>query len=154
MTGPLPRLLGLVFPACAGEGAAGLPMPTRLDFATLRRPRPPNSALAAPPGLWTEPDIFTRARRVAPEKLYRLLKAVALAQPRTVLHAEYAAELQAHFVARSRLCNFPDLIAMQVTPDAMPALYSRSLCGHADFGVNRRRLITWLAALDAAIDHA
>jgi hypothetical protein len=76
---------------------------------------------------------------------------VAEAQPRTVLHVAYDRDLQAHYVARSARGNFPDLIAMQVTPDSMPLLYSRSVYGTLDFGVNRRRMVAWLTALDAAL---
>lgn len=152
MTGLLPRLLGLAYPACATAGAAGLPPARPLDLGSLARPRPRNSALAAPPGLHLLPDIVTRRREVPPRRLYDTLKRVALAQPRTVLHAEFAEQLQAHFVARSASCNFPDLIAVQVTPDSMPALYSRAVYGRLDFAANRRRLLAWLAALDAALE--
>jgi hypothetical protein len=147
----LPRLLGAVYPACGSEGAAGLPMPAPLDFSTLARPRPGNSALAAPPGLHVLPDLITRPRDVPPVRLYAMLCRVALAQPRTVLHVADDDRLQAHFVARSAVCNFPDLIALQVTPDSFPCLYSRSVYGRSDFGVNRRRLLAWLTALDAAL---
>ncbi len=151
MTALLPRLLGLFYPACATEGADGLPPPTMLDFSKLGRPRPGNSALAAPPGMHVLPDIVTRRREIPPRRLYDMLKAIALAQPRVYSHAEFADQLQAHFVARSKLCNYPDLIAIQITPDSMPALYSRSIYGQSDLGVNRARLVAWLAALDAAI---
>jgi len=151
MTGLLPRLLAIVYPACATAGADGLPAPQRIDFAALARPRPRNSALAAPPGLHVLPDIVTRRREMPPLRLYETLKRVALAQRRTFLHAEFPEQLQAHFVARSAQCNFPDLVAIQVTPDSMPALYSRSIYGRSDFGVNRWRLVAWLTALDAAI---
>jgi Protein of unknown function (DUF1499) len=153
MTGVLAPLLGRVFPACATEGSAGLPVPPPLDFSTLKRPRPKNSALAAAPGLHVLPDIITRPRDVPPRRLYTALCRLALAQPRTTLHVAYDNLLQAHFVARGRL-NLPDLIAVQVTPDAMPMLYSRSVYGSIDFGVNRRRLVEWLTALDATLEHA
>jgi hypothetical protein len=154
MTGLLPRLLGLAYPACATVGAEGLPPPALLDFAALRRPRPGNSALAAPPGLRVLPDIITRLRDLPPRALYGKLKQVALAQPRTFPHGEFADQLQAHYVVRSVLCNFPDLVAIQITPDSFPALYSRSMYGRSDFGVNRKRLVAWLAALDAVLEHA
>lgn len=154
MIGPLPRLLGLMYPACAAAGADGLPAPGPLDFSRLGRPRPRNAALAAPPGMHVQPDIITRRRDAPPRRLYDVLKGVALWQPRTVLHAAFDEQLQAHFVTRTDRCNFPDLITIQVTPDQMPALYSRSVYGRADFGVNRHRLVTWLTALDAALQHA
>jgi hypothetical protein len=151
MIGRLPRLLGLLYPACATEGAAGLPTPVPIEFGKLGRPRPKNSALAAPPGLHVLPDILTRRRDVPPQRLYLALKEVALAQPGVFLHAEFAAELQAHFVVRTAICNFPDLVCIQITPDAFPALYSRSVYGRADFGANRHRLVAWLTCLDMAI---
>ena len=144
MTALLPRLLGLCYPACASDGIAGLPAPVLLDF----------SALAAPPGLHVRPEIISRRRELPPRRLYDLFKTVALAQPRTYLHAAFAEQLQAHFVVRSRRCNYPDLVALQITPDQMPALYSRSVYGRSDLGVNRARLVAWLAALDAALQNA
>ena len=152
MMGLLPRLLARAYPACGFDGAAGLPVPPPLDFFTLKRPRPKNACLAAPPGMHVQPDILTRLRHVPPARLFAVLRAVAEAQPRTTLHVRYDGRLQAHYVARSAACNFPDLIAMQVTPDSMPLLYSRSVYGELDFGANRRRLIAWLTALDVALD--
>jgi len=151
MSGLLPRLLGLAYPACAAEGTGGLPPPELLHFSTLGPRRRGNTALAAPPGMHVHPDIISRRRDMPPLRLYETLKRIALAQERTFLHADFASHLQAHFVARTALCNYPDLIAIQVTPDSMPALYSRSVYGQADFGTNRKRLVAWLAALDAAL---
>lgn len=69
---------------------------------------------------------------------------------------EYPAALQAHFVARSAVFNFPDLIAVQVIaagPESSAlVLYSRSVYGYADFGVNRRRVDAWLSALQTRIN--
>jgi hypothetical protein len=154
MIARLARVLSLVYPACGQEGVAGLPAPSPIDFATLKRPRPPNSALAAPAGMHLLPDIITRGRDLPPVRLYAAFCRVALAQPGVLLHVAYDANLQAHFVARSVLCNFPDLVALQITPDSMPALYSRSVYGRFDFGVNRERLVRWLTALDAAIERS
>ena len=55
----LPMLVGLLMPACAYEGAAGLPMPGRMDFSHLQRPSSPNTSLAAPAGFMPAPDIAT-----------------------------------------------------------------------------------------------
>jgi hypothetical protein len=151
VTGTHPRLLASVFPACGQEGTGGLPVPQPMDLTTLKRPRPKNGCLAAPPGLHLLPDIITRAREVPPRRLYDALCRLLLAQPRTTLHVAYDDRLQAHFVARSARCNYPDLIVVQVTPDAMPMLYSRAVYGSKDFGVNRRRLVAVLTALDATL---
>nr|WP_255575105.1 DUF1499 domain-containing protein [Caldovatus aquaticus] len=53
------------------------------------------------------------------------------------------------------MLNFPDLVNAQADAlaDGRSAvwLYSRSLFGRSDLGVNRRRGEAWLAALDAAL---
>jgi uncharacterized protein (DUF1499 family) len=58
-------------------------------------------------------------------------------------------------VVRSAVFNFPDLVTAQVAPDGENAstliLYSRSVYGRSDFGVNRKRLLSWLAAFDASL---
>ena len=56
---------------------------------------------------------------------------------------------------RSTLFNFPDLIMVQVMkadPDSSTLImYSRSVYGRSDLGVNRQRVATWLAALQTKI---
>ena len=50
--------------------------------------------------------------------------------------------------------NYPDIIAAEVraAPEgAALLLYSRSLFGWSDLGVNKARAERWLAALDAAL---
>jgi uncharacterized protein (DUF1499 family) len=51
--------------------------------------------------------------------------------------------------------NFPDLITTEVVaegPDASAlVLYSRSVYGRSDLGVNQKRLRTWLAALNTML---
>lgn len=147
----IPALAGLLLSGCSGHGAQDLPVPPPLDVARIERPSTPNTALAAPAGFVPRPDIVTRRYDVPPDRLYATLKKVALAQTRTFLQVAYDDRLQAHFVARSLVFNFPDLIAAQVTHDGEIILWSRSVYGHSDMGVNRRRLAAWLAALDAAL---
>ncbi|MEJ0017401.1 MAG: DUF1499 domain-containing protein [Acetobacteraceae bacterium] len=154
---PLAWFVGLFLPACRATGPRGLPAPERLDLRQLRRPASPNSALAAPAGAVPAPDLVTPRYPVAAVRLYAAVVAVAAGQPRTWLAAEFPAERQAHFVARSALLNFPDLIVAQADeagPGASTlALYSRSVYGYSDLGANRQRLHAWLAALRTHIDH-
>lgn len=156
--GPLAWLLGLLLPACAASGAAGLPAPTLMDMEHLARPASPNSALAAPAGSQPAPDLVTPRFSLPASRLYDLLLAVAARQPRTFLAAQFVTELQAHFVVRSAVLNFPDLITAQIAaagPDGSTlVLYSRSVYGYSDFGVNRKRLSTWLAAITSKINHS
>ena len=144
-------LLALLLPACRGTGAEGLPPPDLTDMARLARPSTPNTALAAPQGFTPAPDIATQRYAVPPDRLYAAIRRAALAQPRTHLHAAFDDRRQMHFVARSALLNFPDLIAVQVTPESGLILWSRSVYGRSDFGVNRARLEAWLAALDGEL---
>ncbi|HEX4172437.1 MAG TPA: DUF1499 domain-containing protein [Acetobacteraceae bacterium] len=155
---PLAWFVGFFLPACAASGAAGLPTPQLMDMAHIARPTSPNTALAAPAGTRPAPDLVTPRFPLAAPQLYALVVAVAEEQPRTFIAAEYAAEQQAHFVARSAVLNFPDLITAQVAP-AGPGgstllLYSRSVYGYSDMGVNRQRLSTWLAALESKINRS
>jgi uncharacterized protein (DUF1499 family) len=144
-------LLALLLPACRGTGADGLPPAEPMDMARLVRPATPNTALAAPAGFSPAPDIATRRYPVPPARLFAAIRAVALAQPRTYLHAAFDDRHQAHFVARSALLNYPDLIAVQVTPESELILWSRSVYGRSDFGVNKARLESWLAALEGEL---
>lgn len=154
---PLAWLVALLLPACGASGAGGLPTPALLDMSHIQRPASPNTALAAPAGAASSIDIVTPAFPVPPTRLYDVVLAVAAGRPRTFLAAAYPAERQAHFVARSALLNFPDLITAQVG-EAGPetstlVLYSRSVYGYSDLGVNRQRLSAWLAALKTKINH-
>jgi len=149
---PLAWLIALVLPACGASGAGGLPTPTLLDMSHLQRPASPNTALAAPAGTDPAADIVTPVFPVLPSRLYEAVIAVAAEQPRTFLAAAYPAERQAHFVARSAWFNFPDLITAQIgeagRETSTLVLYSRSVYGYSDLGVNRQRLNAWLAAIE------
>ena len=149
-------LLGLVLPACGGAGANGLPVPPPMDVTHLVRPASPNSALAAPNGFSPPPDIRTPVYPVPADRLYAAIQAVAAAQPRTFSLAAYPDRLQADWVARSAVFNFPDVIMAQVSPagrnEATMVLYSRSVYGYSDLGVNRQRVAAWLAALNRTIE--
>lgn len=153
---PLAWLIGFVLPACGSPGAKGLPVPHLLDMSHIERPNSPNSALAAPAGTQPLPDIVTPTYDVPASQLYAAVVITAAAQERTFLAAEYPEQRQVHFVARSAVLNFPDLVAAQVG-DTAPGhstlvLYSRSVYGYSDFGVNRQRVIAWLAALQSNIN--
>ena len=152
----LARLIGFLLPACGASGAGGLPIPTLLDMSHIQRPPSPNTALAAPAGSSPTPDIVTPVFQVAPARLYDAVIAVAAAQPRTFVAATYPAERQAHFVVRSAWFNFPDLVTAQIGEaggeTSTLVLYSRSVYGRSDLGVNRQRLDSWLAALGTKIN--
>lgn len=150
---PLPWLASLIFPACGAIGALGLPTPPPMDIAAIVRPASPNTALAAPAGFAPPPDIVTPAFPMPPDRLFAAIQAVATDQPRTFPAAKFDDRRQAHWVVRSALMNYPDLVTVSVSgPDAGPStlvLYSRSVYGRSDLGANLARIESWLAALTA-----
>jgi uncharacterized protein (DUF1499 family) len=149
---PLAWLAGFIMPACAFAGASGLPPPKLLDFAHFERQAASKSALAAPAGFAPTPNLVTPIYPVAAPQLYAAIRAVAERAARTYAAGEYPAALQMHWVVRSAVFNFPDLVTAQVAPRGPDAsvliLYSRSVYGRSDLGVNRKRLAAWLEALD------
>ena len=149
---PLAWLLSFALPACGTAGAAGVPPPVP-DLLRIERPSSPNTALAAPEGFTPAPDVVTKPYTAEPAALLAALARVAAAQPRVFLLAQ--TETRTDWVVRSRLANFPDEVSAQAMPaaggGASLILYSRSVYGHSDLGVNRKRIDAWLAALDAAL---
>ena len=87
--------------------------------------------------------------------MFTLIQNVAATQPRTYQAALYPDQRQVHYVARSALLNFPDLITVAVKPvqagTSTVVLYSRSVYGRSDLGANRRRVEAWLGALQAKL---
>jgi uncharacterized protein (DUF1499 family) len=152
---PLAWLIGLVLPACGFPAAEGLPPPQLMDSAHLVRPASPNTALAAPSGFTPSPDILTPTYKLSADRLFALIQDVAHSQQRTYQAALYPERRQVHYVARTAVFNFPDLITVQVQPESSDTsdliLYSRSVYGHSDLGVNRKRVETWLAALQTKL---
>lgn len=127
-----------------------------MDVTHIVRPATPNTALAAPSGFSPPPDIGTPVYPVPADRLYAAIRAVAAAQPRTFTAAAYPDRFQAAWVARSAVFNFPDMIMAQVSPagrnHATMVLYSRSVYGYSDLGVNRQRVAAWLAALNRTME--
>ncbi len=152
---PFAWLLGFFLPACGMPGLQGVAPLAPFDAARIVRQASPNTALAAPAGFAPAPDLPTPTYAVPPARLFALVRAVAAAEPRTFPAAEDTARLQAQWVARSVLLNFPDIVAAQVLAGgdggSRLILYSRSVYGYSDLGANRRRLRAWLAAIAAAV---
>ncbi len=127
-----------------------------MDMAAIARPATPNTALAGPAGFNPPPDIVTPRYAVPPDRLFAAIRLVAAAAPRTFPAAEYDDRRQMHYVVRSAMWNFPDLVTVSVDgPDSGPstlAIYSRSVYGHSDLGANRARVEAWLAALQTTIE--
>ncbi len=126
---------------------------TRVDFAALKLPAKPNTFLMAPKGLCkaAKPDMTPPAFGVAAAKLRQEFLNIVIARPRVSHTFADERELSDDFVARSALFRFPDLVSVKFLDLAKGqstlALYSRSIYGYSDMGVNRARSLDWLARL-------
>lgn len=135
------------------RGAGGLPPAEPLDFAALVLPRRPNACLGAPAG-FPQAHLVTPALPADADTAWEALRTLGDRFPRTTKLGEWPEQRQAQWVVRSALLNFPDIVVGEITGGPAGSgvfLFSRSLFGYSDFGVNRRRVAAWVAALEAAL---
>jgi len=153
IAGRLTLVLGLTIAGCVMFDEIAPPTPG--DLSEVRRPTSPNSSLAAPAAFVLSPDLPTRRYNVAPDRLFATVRDVIIAQPRTTALGVDADRLRADYLTRSLVFGFPDIVLAQIlrVPDGGSelVLYSYSLKGHYDFGVNRGRVAALLRALDVAL---
>lgn len=132
----------------------------RVEFATLKRPRTPNTFLMAPDGLCKEAKVDMEAPvyGVSAATLRNEILRVVIAQPRVSHTLSDEPELYDDFVVRSALFGFPDLVSVQAiaigAKKSTLALYSRSVYGRSDLGVNKRRSLAWLAKVAETVKPA
>ena len=129
-----------------------------VKFETLTRHATPNDALVCPLYLCrnTRPDSVAHTYDLSPDDLLPRLKAVALAEPNVgELYCAQACGEIARFVQYARLMRFPDTVDIAVFPTdggrATLAIYSRSLIGRHDSGVNAARVKRWLVTLERGL---
>ncbi|TMJ02580.1 MAG: DUF1499 domain-containing protein [Alphaproteobacteria bacterium] len=126
-----------------------------VDWTKLTRHATPNDALVCPAGRCpnAKPDWESKVYAMPAAELLARLRTIALAEPDT-RELPGAPAHGARLLQRTRLMRFPDTIDVEAFPAGADrstlAIYSRSLIGRKDFGVNRARLERWLAALDEA----
>lgn len=141
--------------ALFGRGPQGLPPAEPVDFRTLVLPRSPNTCLAAPAGAHPAAHLETPPLPASVAAAWPVLRRFGGRFPRNYRFAEWPERRQAQWVERSPRLGFPDVIAAELAegPGGAAALflYSRSLFGWSDLGVNRRRVQAWIEALDAAL---
>jgi len=129
----------------------------RIDFATVRRPRSPNTFLLAPDGVCQQAKV-DHAAPVYPIKAAKLRQEfLSLVVPLARVSHSLADEgdLYDDFVARSAVFGFPDLVSVKFIDlprgRSTLALYSRSVYGRSDLGVNRARSLGWIAKLNGVV---
>jgi uncharacterized protein (DUF1499 family) len=128
-----------------------------VNWSTLTRHETPNDALVCPASYCpnAKPDAEPKIYSVAPGELLARFKRIALAETDTTeLYCGTDCDHVARILQLTRLMRFPDTIDVEVFSAgdnrSTLAIYSRSLVGRSDLGVNRARVTRWLAALDAA----
>ena len=132
--------------------------PDPVDFSMLTLKTTPNQYLLCPP------DYCKRAKadgRAGPFKVSSadLLAAwqEMLADKSRVRRASVSGEPanQQTYIARSKWMGFPDLITVEAVPlgdhASGLAVFSRSIYGRKDFGVNAARVKQWLAELKSSL---
>jgi Protein of unknown function (DUF1499) len=127
-----------------------------IDFATLQRDSAPNQYLLCPKGMCSaETDGEAPVFDVPVQQLQVAWDGMLAEQPRLQILRRDVTNIQIDYVQRSRLLRFPDLITVRFVPidDAHStlAIYSRSVWGKGDMGVNRTRVEEWLARLKARV---
>lgn len=78
------------------------------------------------------------------------LDEIIRATPRTRMLAGSLDAGRLTYVTRSRIMGFPDYSTLAIGPDGTLLIHGRLRFGKSDLGVNRARIIGWLAQLDAA----
>jgi uncharacterized protein (DUF1499 family) len=124
-----------------------------LAIAGLRGKLPPNAALACPPGYCQAAGaIASPVFAASADRLYRDLEQIAGQEPGAVLIETDRAGRRLGWVVHSAVFRFPDLVTAEIVAlgprRASVALYSRARYGRSDFGVNRRRIESWLSRLE------
>jgi len=87
-----------------------------------------------------------------------LMDGIILATPRTQRIAGSLEEGRITYVTRSRIMGFPDYTTLTVGPDdrlrgavfGQMSLYGRLRYGQSDMGVNKARILGWMAQFDEA----
>jgi hypothetical protein len=127
-----------------------------IDFATLQRDSVPNKYLLCPKGMCqAETDGEAPVFDVPIERLQVAWDEMLAEQPRLQLLRRDVTNIQIDYVQRTRLLRFPDLVTVRFVPiddgHSTVAIYSRSVWGKGDMGVNRTRVEEWLARLKARV---
>ena len=132
---------------------------TAIDFRTLARSNRPNQYLVCPHNFCTTTlDAVSPVYEMPVTMLRERWLSLMAQQPRIEQIAVSKDGWQYDFIQRSFLLRFPDTITVRFLPlgekRSTLAIYSRSHYGYTDYGVNRRRVETWLTALQHSGHHS
>ena len=124
-----------------------------VDLRKLDRTGHPNDWMACSRNIClgdlnTEIPIFA----ISKQKLIQLTKRLFIEKPRTKFIRFVPKLDQLIFVQRSKFLRFPDTVWIQffeLETGTSLIIYSRSNYGYYDFGVNRKRVNSWIKSLEA-----
>ena len=125
------------------------------DFGSLKLTDKPNQFLMCPPRYCgAEPHAKSVEFGVSVDLLRQRWQDLIAAEPRVELLAEQD-NLQFNYVQRSARFRFPDIVTVRFIPlspsRSTLAVYSRSVYGRGDFGVNQKRIEEWLRKFRALL---
>ena len=101
---------------------------------------------------WTEPGGYGRVVRVTGPEAFAEFDRIIRATPRTEWVAGSVDKGRVTYITRSAVFGFPDYATVEYRAGDTPeiAIYSRLRVGKSDLGVNKARVLGWLAALKQA----
>ena len=128
----------------------------RLSFENLVLSHRSNEYLVCPLELCmlSVPDRVSPAYSMSAEALRDTWLSIVGQSPR--METLYHKELEFTHVQRSATFKFPDIISVRFVPvgdRSTLAVYSRSVYGYFDFGVNRRRIDGWLSEIQSLVSN-
>jgi len=144
----------MFYPLCGTTGTAGISAPGVVDFSHFHL-LGHSEVLAAPAWFVPAPQIVTPVYDMAPADLFAQVQNVALLQTRTYVLDDEPQALQAAWVVRTAVGNFPDVVEIAVVaePGGKSGLifYSHAVYGASDYGVNRKHAVRWLKDLQMKV---
>jgi uncharacterized protein (DUF1499 family) len=122
----------------------------------LQRGPDPNQYLLCPKGMCAaETDGAAPVFDIPIQQLQMAWDQMLAEQPRLQVLRREVTNMQIDYVQRTRFLRFPDLITVRFVPvddtHSTLAIFSRSVYGKGDMGVNRTRVEEWLARLQAKL---
>jgi uncharacterized protein (DUF1499 family) len=138
------------------ERIFSLPKTEATDFAKLRKNAKPNQYLVCPKNHCAElPDLIPRVYPVGAAKLSSTWHKIVMAAPDVTEQSRNNFIGSVDYIQRTSRMRYPDQISVQFfeqgNNQSTIAIYSRSIYGYSDKGVNKARVTAWLTRLDEAL---
>ena len=125
-----------------------------VDFNELTLPTSPNYYIAYVHEPYaSKRQIKSPVFPVSAEKLNNIWQNVIASQERITLLASHAEEYRYTYQQKTKYLGFPDIINVQIVPlesdsSSSILMLSQSKYGYFDFGVNEKRVKSWLNAME------